>query len=387
MAYRVYRRRTGQRVAALVVFCLVAGGATLVVAAARGGDGPARPQGPPQPLAPLGRLVGQRLMVAMRGTRARPWLMARVRAGQVGGVILFGRNVSSPAQVRALTGSLQAAARAGGQPPLLIATDQEGGAVKRLPWAPPAGTPAQMAAAGPAATRSAGIATGRALRALGIDADLAPVVDVPASPASFIARQGRDWSFAAATTASTASAFAAGLAGAGVAATAKHFPGLGLARTSTDSAAVTIAAPRGRLAAGLAPFRSAVRAGVAMVMLSTARYPALATRPAAWSPRIIGRMLRAQLGFRGVAITDSLTAAAAVHHMPVASAALLAAGAGADIVLVTGAATASAHVYDRMLAAARSGALPVSALNASYRRIVALKRRVGHTGQPSSGRS
>jgi len=85
----------------------------------------------------LSQLVGQRLVVAFKGTTASRSLRARIRAGQIGGVILFGSNIASPSQLQALTAKLQLAARNGGQPPLLIITDQEGGLVKRIPWAPP----------------------------------------------------------------------------------------------------------------------------------------------------------------------------------------------------------------------------------------------------------
>ena len=130
-----------------------------------------------------------------------------------------------------------------------------------------------------------------------------------------------------------------------------------------------------RLAPGLVPFRAAVRAGVPMVMLSTAAYPAYGREPAAWSPRIIGRLLGTGLGFRGVTITDSLGAAAAAHHAAVPALALRCARAGADILLVTGA-RSSARAYAALLAAARRGTLPVSGLDASYRRILALKARL-----------
>lgn len=95
-----------------------------------------------------GKLLGQRIMVGVRGTRASSTLLADVRAGRVGSVILFSANIVSRSQLRALTGSLQAAARAGGNPPLLISTDQEGGQVKRLPAGPPNLSPPQIAARG-----------------------------------------------------------------------------------------------------------------------------------------------------------------------------------------------------------------------------------------------
>src|SRR3954447_4900038 len=142
----------------------------------------------------LAQLIGQKLIVRMTGTTPSAGLLARARAGEIGGVILFGSNVVSAQQVASLTAQLQATAAAGGQPPLLIATDQEGGAIKRITWAPPTLSPLQMGSMGSTTTaRQQGVATGQALLALGINCDLAPVADVPKSTASFMYQEGRTW--------------------------------------------------------------------------------------------------------------------------------------------------------------------------------------------------
>jgi beta-N-acetylhexosaminidase len=114
------------------------------------------PTATPVPTAPpsktpgptLAQMVGQKLVVAMAGLTASADLLGRIRRGEVGGVILFGSNISTAAQVTALTAQLQGAARAGGQPTLLISTDQEGGSVKRIKWAPPTLSPPQMGSLG-----------------------------------------------------------------------------------------------------------------------------------------------------------------------------------------------------------------------------------------------
>jgi len=148
------------------------------------------------------QLVGQKLMVAMSGTTPSSDLLGRVGRGEVGGVILFGSNITSAAALRALSATLQAAAANGGQPPLLIATDQEGGSIKRVPWAPPTLSPPQMGALGSTQTAfDQGKATGFDLRCGGINNDLAPVADVPSSTSSFMYQQGRTWSFDASLTA------------------------------------------------------------------------------------------------------------------------------------------------------------------------------------------
>jgi beta-N-acetylhexosaminidase len=315
----------------------------------------------------LERLVGVRLVVGMEGTTPSPALLERIRRGQVGGVILMGANVRSAPQVRALTASLRAAARAGGRR-LLIATDQEGGEFRRFRWAPPAAPAEELGRLGEAALRKRGRDTARALERLGVDVDLAPVADVPGVEGSFIAAQRRDFSTVPMRAAKAVSAFAAGLLDGGVAPTLKHFPGLGLATRSTDDVAVTISAPAGNLDAGLVPYRRAVAAGVApMVMLSNASYTAYGGRPAAWSPRVLG--LLAGLGFGGVTITDALEALAETHDVPLDEAAFRAARAGVDLLLLVGSERSAERVFDRLLAEARAGRLSRPALERSAARI------------------
>ena len=188
----------------------------------------------------LAQLVGQRLIVAFAGTHADANLLARIRAGHVGGVILFGANVKSPAQLTALDASLQAAAHAGGQPRLIIATDQEGGEVKRIPWAPPGRSAKQLGALPASAVDPGRVAHAATLHADGVNVDLAPVADVPHGPADFIEQQQRAFSTNRFTVAMDAPAFAGGLESRGVWPTLKHFPGLGLATVSTDVALVRI---------------------------------------------------------------------------------------------------------------------------------------------------
>ena len=321
------------------------------------------------------QLVGQRLVIAMAGTEPSPSLLARIRAGEVGGVILFGANVRSASQVRALTRALRGAAAAGGRPRLLVAVDQEGGTFRRLRWAPPALPAAQLGRRSEAELERIGAATGHALKAAGVDVDLAPVADVPRGAGSFIAAQERAFDTKPVPAGDKAAAFARGLAGAGVAATAKHFPGLGRAQVSTDVAAVTIRATRAQLDGDLAPFRRLVADGVPLVMLSNAVYTALGAEPAFRSPAT-HRLLRREFGFTGATITDALEASASVERRPLAGVAFLAARAGADLLLVTGDERSSARVFTELVAAARAGRLPRASLERSYGRVLALKRRL-----------
>ncbi len=296
----------------------------------------------------------------MEGTTPSASLIGRVQRGEVGGVILFGDNITTPAALVALTTELQAAARSGGQPALLIATDQEGGAISRVSWAPPSMSALEMGSNGSEAVAQAqGAATGSALRVLGINVDLAPVADVPASTDSFMYLQGRTFSFSADTTTSLANAFARGLESAGVEPTMKHFPGIGFALQNTDSHDVTIDESPALLAPGLQPYRQGIAEGIPLVMLSNATYGAYDPDAAAgWSTLIGQNLLRASLGFQGVTITDSLTGAAIVRGLTQDVLAVRAAAAGTDMILVSGDESSSAVAYDRLLAAATDGTLP-----------------------------
>jgi beta-N-acetylhexosaminidase len=321
------------------------------------------------------QLIGQKLMVAMSGTTASADLLGRIQRGEVGGVILFGSNITGAAQLAALTHSLRAAAVNGGQPRLLIATDQEGGSVKRVPWAPPTLSVPQMGALDSTSTATAqGHAAGTILACGGINNDLAPVADVPASTSSFMYLQGRTWSFSASTTASLSDAFATGLGQGADVPTMKHFPGLGLATANTDSHVVTITASKTTLAPGLTPYEAAIGHGIPMVMLSNATYTAYdSANAAAWSHAISVGLLRTTLGFTGVSITDSLTGIAGAKGVSPTTLAIKAATAGTDMLLLTGSEASTKASYSSLLTAAENGTIPLATLQASYNRILGLK--------------
>lgn len=319
---------------------------------------------------PLEQLVGARLVVGMEGTSPSAALLERIRGGRIAGVILMGHNVRSAPQVRALTSALRAAARSAGRR-LLIVTDQEGGAVRRFRWAPPVASAVELGRLGEAVLRRRGRETGRALDLLGVDVELAPVADVPLDEQSFIAIQERGFSTVPNRVAKAVTAFSAGLLDAGVAPTLKHFPGLGRARRTTDRVAVTLTADRATLASGLVPYRRAIAAGVApLVMLSNASYTAYGAEPAAWSPEVVGALRG--LGFGGVTITDALDPLAATRAVPLGETAVRAAAAGVDLLLFVGSERSSTRAYDAVLAAARSGRFPAAGLARSAARIDAL---------------
>lgn len=343
--------------------------AAACVALVVAGAAPARETTPPS----LAQLVGQKLVVTMQGTTPTASLLARVRRGEVGGVIVHGFNFRTSVGLRRITRSLRAAAAAGGRPKLLISVDQEGGEVKTVRWAPPSLAPAQMGSR----ARDQGRRTGAALRALGINVDLAPVADVPGSRASAVYRQGRTWSFDAEKTALQAGDFALGLGAGHAVATMKHFPGLGLALRDTDRALVRIRAPRSRLAPGLVPFRRGIRQAVPVIMLSNAIYDAYdPVNAAGWSRAIASTLLRHELGFSGVSMTDSLDGAAHVRGIPPNGLAIGAANAGTDLILLTGSEAATRSVFTSLLRAAQSGRIGRVTLETSYARILRLKARL-----------
>ncbi len=313
------------------------------------------------------------------GTLAAPpsaRFLARVRHGAMGGVLLLGNGWLTRATAASVTRELQTAACARGEP-LLIAVDQEGGIVRRLAWAPPTEAPAEMAT--PAAARSQAAGAAAALRSVGIDVDLAPVADTPASASSFLG--SRAFSRSSSQNARMTAAFVRGLQAGGVAATAKHFPGLGLASGNTDDGQVVIGSAAWKLRRGLTPFRSAIRAGVRLVMLSTAIYPALdpSRRPAAFSSRIATGLLRTSLGFRGVTITDSLTAPAAQAIPHAAAQAVL---AGSDL-LIFGNEQASERAASALAADAAGSARLRARLAQAAGRVRALKAWLAARGGPT----
>jgi len=284
-------------------------------------------------------------------------------------VSLFSDNVRAPAQVARAVAALQDAAARGGNPPLLIAVDQEGGDVRRLPWAPPHQSAVRMGG-DPASALRQGAAAGRALRKVGINLDLAPVLDVPAVQASFLG--SRAFGRTPEAVGRAGCAFAAGLRRGGVLTAAKHFPGLGYARANTDLVPVAIDTPAQRLRSGYRPYRECLRAGVVnVVMVSNAAYPRLGARvPAVLSRTVVRDELRGRVGFHGVVMSDSLSSPA-VGHVPDATA--KAARASVDILLYPTNEAASAAAFDALLSAVRSRTVRRQDVSESAQRIRALK--------------
>ena len=369
-------RRAGperRRLALLCASAVVALIAGVSVGARAGGDEPeaARETGQQRALAEareavdrltLRQQVGQVTISSFQGTRRPEYMRRRLRARETAGVILFGGNGGDRAHWRALTRSLQQAG--GGR--ALVMVDQEGGDIRTVaPVGPSAGQPFQGP---PASVRRSARSAGRGLASVGVNVNLAPVADVP-RPGSVMATrsfEGDERGIAARTRASIR-----GLRDAGVAATVKHFPGLGGATVNTDDGPATVRTPIQR---DLVPFRAAVDEAVPLVMLSHASYPALDSRRIASQSRaVVTGLLRRRLGFEGVIVTDSLEAAAVLARSGIAEAAERSIRAGADLILMTGSASWN-EVYPRLLQEARRDRAFRQRVREAAARVLALKR-------------
>ncbi len=328
------------------------------------------------------QLAGQRVIYAYDGLRPPASLLAAIRAGEVGGVIFFGPNIASRSQIRSVIGRLQRANAAGPVPaPLLMMTDQEGGQVRRLPRAPvlserQIGEQSDAVAS----ARAAGADAGHNLAGVGINVNLAPVLDVYRQPGDFIDEFQRSYSRNPGLVGSLGRAFIAAQQRTGVAATAKHFPGLGAADSdqNTDERSVILTQSRNALRTiDEAPYRNAIAAGVDLVMASWAVYPALdRERPAGLSSAWLQGELRHRLGFRGVTITDSIDAGALQPFGDLAQRGVLAARAGADLILCTSGDPAQCRgVAGAIASAIKRHQIGLAAARASVARILALRER------------
>jgi beta-N-acetylhexosaminidase len=320
----------------------------------------------------LPRLAGQRLVAGFDGRKPPRRVKRMVRRGRVAGVILFSDNLGSRDHARRLIRRLQAIHRPRGlRDPLLVMIDQEGGLVKRLPGAPRASAQ-QMGRRGAEYSRRQGGRTARSLKRVGVNVNLAPVLDV-GRPGSAIRAQRRSFGGKPRRVIRTAIPFASAMQSRGVAATGKHFPGLGAAGESTDLAVQRIRLKRGELRRiDEGPYRAFVAHDGEMVMISTAIYTHFSRKPAAFSRRIATRELRRRLGFGGVSISDALDTVSARHFGGPAKVGVAAAKAGTDLLLFTdqdGAARAGRALRRRL----RSGKLKRGPFEDSVQRVLDLR--------------
>jgi beta-N-acetylhexosaminidase len=323
-----------------------------------------------------GQLAGERIIVGLSGTSVPAELKQAIRHGDLAGVVLYAGNFPSRAAGRRLVSQLQAVPRPRGlQAPLLILLDQEGGLVKRVDGAPSVSALA-MGERGPVFSRRQGMRTGENLRSLGVNVDIAPVLDV-ARPGSSTAHYYRGFGATAAKVTANGVAFAKGLQRAGVAATAKHFPGLGAAPEDTDVEVARIDLSKAQLRQiDEAPYAAYSRVGGEMVMVSTAIYPAFSEIPAAFSRTLVTGELRDRIGYEGVAMTDALNTAAVGAFGGPSKSGLAAARAGCDLLLFTelGPAEVARHA---LVQALDSGSLDRQDFAVAGRRVLDLRAGLG----------
>jgi beta-N-acetylhexosaminidase len=307
-------------------------------------------------------------------------LLATISAGEAAGVIFFGENISSESQIASVVKQLAAANAASPvKAPLLLMTDQEGGEVRRLPGAPALSEKQVGEAAQPqTAATQAGTGAGANLAGVGMNVNLAPVLDVYYTAGNFVDKYQRSYSSSASTVSTLGKAFITAQQATGVAATAKHFPGLGAATAAqdTDAGPVTLTQSLSKLrGVDELPYQAAIAAGVQLVMVSWAVYPALdATAPAGLSATVVQQELRGRLGYTGVTVTDALEAGAISASYDTAQRALLAAGAGMDLLLCSARDTSQGDDAAQALADAyTSGQLPTAAFDAAVQRVTALR--------------
>jgi beta-N-acetylhexosaminidase len=315
--------------------------------------------------------LGQLIIGTYAGVTPPGSILRAVRAGQLGAIILMGDNTAAGiASTRHATTELQAAAHAGGNPGLLIMTDQEGGEVRRLPG-PPIASASQMASAND--THSQGSAAAALLRSAGVNVDLAPVADVSRID-GFMTQEHRTFGSKPSQVAHAACAFADALARGGVAYTLKHFPGLGDAAQSTDSVPVNVTESASNIFADDAAYRLCGHGPLALVMVSSASYEHLTgVAPAVLSSYTYNTLLPND-GIDAVTISDSFESGSIAGLQ---APALRALNAGLDMVMYPGYESSSANAYRLLLQDLRGGALHRGRVEAAAQKVLALKHNLG----------
>jgi beta-N-acetylhexosaminidase len=328
----------------------------------------------------LEQAVGQQFLLTFEGRETPPdQFLELLRRQHVGGVVLFRhKNMGNLAELRGLTHALQRAATESGQPPLLIAADQEGGQLIAVDQTTPfPGNMALGAAGSDKLAYKVGRALGKELSAVGINVDFAPVCDVnsnPLNPVIGTRSFGEDPKLVACLSA----ALIRGLQSAGVAATAKHFPGHGDTSTDSHRGAPIVRHNAQRIrSVELVPFRAAVNSKVRLVMTAHIVMPALNggsnELPATLSPRILRDLLRRKMCFKGVVVSDALDMNAMEQGSGYVAETMAAVAAGIDLLLFNHDLSRVEPACSNLVQATRRGLLSADEIHASAQRILALK--------------
>ena len=324
----------------------------------------------------VGDLVGQMFVVSVGGTEPNYYAEKMVRERNIGGVILFGHNMKSEDQVRSLTTSLQRLSMET-EPavPLFVAVDQEGGDIASAPWVAPQPSAAEVGRRGdPAEAGTVAEQIGEELLRAGVNTNFAPVVDTGFGAAIGNRSYGEDPGLVSRMGVASVEGFER----AGIVSAAKHFPNHGPAIADSHKALPVVDHDMRTVRSyDLPPFRAAVEAGVPMVMAGHLLYPAVdGERPASLSPGWMG-LLRDELGFEGVIVTDDLAMAGASGGGTPGRAAVRAVKAGADLLIVSSPPQQQADAYDAVVAAVESGRIPESRIRGSVGRLLRVKEGYG----------
>lgn len=326
----------------------------------------------------LEQRVGQMFMCGFHGQQADEQINQLIRDYHVGGVIYFRRNVESVDQINRLSADLQAIAAKAGELPLMISVDQEGGMVARIDKEGVTQVPGNMAlgaTGNPDYTLECAQILGHELKSIGIDMNLAPVLDVNnnvLNPVIGVRSYGEN----AESVAAHGAAAIKGYQSRGVAATAKHFPGHGDTAVDSHLGMVTVPHERNRLdQVELLPFRRAIEARVDAIMTAHVIFPAIEPEPipATLSRKVLTGLLREEMGFDGIIITDCLEMHAISKPYGVAEAAIRAVEAGADLILVSHTLQDQISAVEAVVEAVRTGRVDEATINQALERIISWK--------------
>jgi beta-N-acetylhexosaminidase len=333
------------------------------------------------------QLAGQRVIYSYPGLTPPVSLISLIEHGEAAGVIFFGQNISSRQQIAGVIKQLDQANASYLNPvraPLLLMTDQEGGEVRRLggrPYLSEKQIGANPLPQAETLATEAGQGAASNLRGVGMNVNLAPVLDVYRKAGDFDDQYGRSYSMDPNVVSDLGSRMIKAQQAGGVAATAKHFPGLGAASASqnTDVGPVTLNLSLNTLRTDdEVPFAAAIQAGVKLIMVSWAVYPALGARPAGLSPNVVQGELRGRLHFTGVTITDALEAGALNPFGSTQHRTLRAALAGMDLILCAAQDVSQGQAASAELAADyTSGTLDGPTFLAAVNRVIALRQSLG----------
>jgi beta-N-acetylhexosaminidase len=321
---------------------------------------------------PVEQLAGGLVLCTYSGPVVPADVIDRIRRGLAAGVVLFASNVpDQQTAVAATTAIREAALQSPARAPAIVAVDQEGGLVARIPG-PPSAAASVLGSMSPDAIHDEGLATATNLAAWGINVDLAPVADV-ARPGGFLERQQRSFSSDPATAATAVAAFVEGLHRGRVAGTLKHFPGLGAAMLNTDDSPSSVDLSAATLeTVDRVPFVAGIGAGADLVMMSSARYPGVDATPAVLSTSWLAR-LKNQLKFAGVVVTDAIDTPALGEYGTVGQRAVRAVAAGVDLVIVS-ANAGCIDIQRALVEAIDNGTISTARAHDAYQRVDTLRR-------------